>query len=149
MTALEEFDAWMQQNQNSYINDFSVLIKKVPELVFADAPWPGHGDGATLSIILLCENGLELYRHLHIVLPQDLDKVQPEDLLKLYFDGHAMVACTTENEETLTFQKADDGTLVAIFEDKDIGHEVQEELLVPGDFIRYTESYFRSLRACG
>ena len=146
MTALEEFDVWMQGHENNYINDFGVLINRVPELVFVDSPWPEHGDAATLGIILPCANALELYQLLGILIPQDFDNVQREDMLKLYYEGHAMAVCTTENGETLTFQKAKDDTLIAIIDGEDLAHVVQEKLLMPGDFIRYTEGYFRFLK---
>ena len=145
MTALEEFDAWMQRHENNHINDFGVLINKLPELLFLDSPWPGHGNADKISIVLLCANCPDLYQLLNIAIPEDLDNVQPEDFLKLYYDGEAMAVCTTENEETLTFQKADD-KLIAIIDGEDLAHEVHEQLLLPGDFLRYTEAYFHFLK---
>lgn len=145
MTALEEFDAWMKRYQDNYLNNFSILINNTPDFVFVDSPWPGHGDVGTLSIVLFCVNGLELFSLLNISGTDDLDNVQPEDLLQLYYDGEAIVLCTTKNEETLKFQKAGD-TLVAIIDGQDLGHEVKEQLLLPGDFFRYTEAYFQFMK---
>ena len=146
MTALEEFDDWMQRHDNNYLNDFGVIFNRAPDFLFVDAPWPGHEDMEILSIVLFCVNGLDLYQRLDLATPEDLANVQPEDLLQLYHDGRAMILCTTKDEETLTFEKAKDGTLIAIVDGQNIGHDVQEQLLVPGDFIRYTERFFRFLK---
>lgn len=142
---MKEFDQWMERNENNYINRYGIVFNRTPHVVFVDAPWPGSGCADFLSIFLLCANGKDLFKDLNIEAVNDLEKLEPEILLNLFHAGNAMVLCTTANGETLQFQKGE-SAMVAIIDGVDMGHEVKEQLVVPGDFIRYTNDYFLYMR---
>jgi hypothetical protein len=145
MTPWLEFDAWMKMHKNNYLNDFGILFNRRPEFVFVDSPWPEQFNADILSIIILCANGKELFELLNFETVDDLEKLQQETVLNLFYAGHAMVLCTTPNDESLHFQKAGD-RMIAIIDGVDLAHEVNEQLILPGDFIRYTNNYFRFMK---
>lgn len=146
MTPLKEFNQWMENHGGNYINDSGILFNSSGELVFVDSPWPNYGSTEVISIVLLCIDGRELFKTLCIETVADLDKVQPETMLNLFYAGHAIVLCTTADRESLTFQKVRD-TMIAIIDGVDLGHEVMEKLVMPVDFIRYTNEYFSFMNA--
>lgn len=142
MTPWDEFAQWMKTRENNnYLNDFGLIFNYEPEFVFVDSPWPEQYSVDILSIILLCANGKELFELLGVETIVDLEKIQPENMLNLFYAGNAMVLCTTDDGESLQFQKVND-TMVALIDGVDLGHEVTEQLVMPGDFIRYTNEYF-------
>jgi hypothetical protein len=143
MTPSNDLEVWMQQHQDNYINDFSVQLSRAPEFIFVDAPWPGHPNADNLCIILLKNNAAALFEDLGIETAAELDEVTPEDLLTLFYAGKAIVLCTVKEEASLLFHK-DGNTMLALLDGEELGHEVTEQLVVPGDFIRYTQQYFRS-----
>jgi len=146
MTPWEEFDAWMKKRNNNYMNDFGILFNSTPEFVFVDSPWPEQHNADILSIFFLCSNGKELFELLGIETADDLEKVQPENMLNLFYAGNATVLCTTANDESLQFQKASNAMIAIIDDEEDLCHEVQEQLIMPGDFLRYTNDYFRFMK---
>lgn len=146
MTPLEEFDQWMENKGNNFINDTGILFNKTPEFVFMDSPWPGYDSVDVISIILFCTSGKELFDTLSIEAAHELEKVQPEHMLNLFYAGQAMVICTTPNGESLQFEKGTTA-MIAIIDGADLGHQVKEQLVMPDDFIRYTNQCFRVLKA--
>ena len=146
MTSPEEFDQWMKNYGTNYINEFGILINKEPEIIFISSPWPDHGNSDELSIILLCANGRDVFEVLDIQSADELEQLQPETMLSLFYEGQAIVLCTTQDGDSLQFQKGSNA-MIAVIDGVDLGHEVKEPLIMPGDFIRYTNECFRILKA--
>lgn len=142
MTPWDEFDLMMKKHNDSYINEFGILFRKESKFIFVDAPWPGYSNSEIISIVALCHDGKHLFEELSIEAADELYKLQPEILLNLFYAGRAMVLCALNDVNSLEFEKIGD-TLYAINDDAERGHEVKEQLLLPGDFIRYTRNYFR------
>lgn len=142
MTPWNEFDGWMLQRKNNYLNDFGVVFCRTPQLVFVDAPWPGHGDPFALSIGLICTDGKELFQILNFETVGDLEKLQPEDMLHFFYNGKAILICRIGDDEILQFQKGRDA-MIAWIDGEDVAHAVQEQLIMAGDFINYTKAYFQ------
>lgn len=145
MTPSEEFDEWMKKHNDSYVNNFGVLFRKESKFIFVDSPWPGHSNAEVIGILLLCHNCKDLYDQLSIETAEELSGVQTETFLNLFYAGQAIVFCTTGDKESLQFEKVND-TLFAIIDGAERGHEVKEQLLLPGDFIRYTKGYFSFIK---
>ena len=146
MTPWEAFDEWMKAEDNNCINQYGIVFNRTPEFVFADSPWPGYATADILSIIILCANGRELFELLRVETLEELIKIEPEIFLNLFYAGNAMVLCTTAGGETLQFQK-NDKAMIAVIDGIEMGHEVKEQLVVPGDFIRHTNEFFRFMKA--
>lgn len=134
----------MQSLGNTYLNDFAVMVNRVSEYILIDCPWHNHGDAYTLSITIICRNEKELFETLQIDTFLELGQVQPEHLLTLFYSGHATVSCATNKNSSLWFQKIDTG-MIAGMDGEYLIHDVDEQLIVPGDFIRYARQYFRSI----
>lgn len=145
MTASQNFDTWMQSLGNTYLNDFAVMVNRVSEYILIDSPWPNHGDAYSLIVTIICTNEKDLFDTLQIDTFLDLDQVRPEHLLTLFYSGHATVSCATDKVGTLWFQKIENGMIAGI-DGENLIHEVEEQLLVPGDFIRYTKQYFSYIK---
>lgn len=146
MTAHQNFDSWMQSLGNKYLNDFAVMVNRVSEYILIGSPWPNHGDASTLSITIICTNEKELFDTLQIDTFLELDRVRPEHLLTLFYSGHATVSCATDRDSSLWFQKIESGMIAGI-NGEELIHEVSEQLLTPGDFIRHTKQYFSYMKA--
>ena len=143
MTPKNDFYAWMKKHKNNYMNKYGILFNSTPEFVFVDSPWPEQFNADVLSIYLLCYNGKELFQILNLKTANDLKKVQPENMLKLFYAGNATVLCATDKGESLEFKKVGNRMIAIVEEEGDIEHEVEEALVIPGDFLRYTNDYFR------
>ena len=144
MIPINDFNVWMEQHKGAYLNNFAIVIVRKPQFLFVDSPWPGHADAITLSICLICTEVKELFETLNIEKVNDLERLQPEDLLHLFYNGYAMLFCRIGEHQTLQFQKMRKA-MIAWIDGEATAHTVQEQLIVAGDFISYTEEYFRRL----
>lgn len=75
----------------------------------------------------------------------DLEMLQPEIMLNLLYVCNAMILCSTDNDESLQFQK-EGNAIIANIDGVDMGNEVKVLLLLPGDFFNYTNDYFRYIK---
>jgi len=141
MNDWDGLDIFLQKYDYNYMNDCSILFNRVAAgFMFVSSPWPGYNDDK-LSLVYLCNDASKFFKGLEIENAEQLERVHPGVLLKLFYAGDVILICTLR-DETLEFQMAD-GKLIANKEDCCLMHEVQINLETPKDFIEYTDQYFR------
>jgi len=141
MNDWDGLDVFLQKYNYNYMNDRGIMFNRVAAgFMFVSSPWPGYNDINKLSLVYLCNDASKFFKGLEIENAEQLERVHPEVLLKLFYAGDVILTCTLRGE-TLEFQ-LENGKLIANKEECCLRHEVQRNLETPKDFIEYTNQYF-------
>ena len=135
------------ENITDHLNKHGVAIGLYDDgSLFVDCSFPGRKKKkfTPLELCAHLDSLSDFNKMSSVTGKEDLDKITPSDLLRLYELGKAKVYCLIDETQfggILYFSKKGT-TIIAEDDDDECRHEVKKEMKDPMDFINYTTSYF-------
>lgn len=132
----------MEDHCPEYRNPHGVVIILQHMAIYVQAEHPQYEYEADISLnfIRWCNTPEEFFEIFEIKEFRDLGRINQSFVENLYLRGIAQLFCLVDEHE-LTFQKKENS--MAISDERDHVHELNQILSRPEEFIDYTRQYYK------